>query len=353
MRGDARGEEGPQVVLFREAEMSLHDPRGPEHEAELAAAESIREDWLHGLVIPAKLCLEEARRGLFCHVGRRHPVSHPSLSLKGSRQVGDAGHRELVSSPNPKYENARARTDGPSDRGLGGDLDRVSRALPRRASRGSDDRPRTRPPNISGCPAFCGLCVSPRWIRWPRLVLLALRASPRHPEPETAAEPTRHRGALRVDPKPDRGGSLPRGAGSRLGRRLARRGLDRVPPRDSREPPYTIRRTLPREAVRGGVPGLPRIRPSVDPAAAAASEVNGHVHARVRSHWRRPKLLQVDDLEGHAGQVTQQPFDVAFPDDRDDIAARLRDLAQRPGHRRVPLLDQDALCGRELRRKLA
>src|SRR3989442_7151401 len=276
MRGDARGEEGPQVVLFREAEMSLHDPRGPEHEAELAAAESIREDWLHGLVIPAKLCLEETRRGLLCHVGRRHPVSHPSLLLKGSRQVGDAGHRELVSSPNPKYEKPREWTDGPSDSGLGGDLDRVSRALPRRASRGSDDRPRTRPRNISGWSAFCGLCVSPRWIRRPCLVLLALRGSPRHPEPETAAEPTRHRGAVRVDPKPDRGVTLPRGAGGRLGRRLARRGLNRVPPRDSREPPDPIRRTLPREAVRGGVPGLPPIPPSVDPAAPPPSKVKGH-----------------------------------------------------------------------------
>src|SRR5213594_852663 len=75
--------------------------------------------------------------------------------------------------------------------------------------------------------------------------------------------------------------------------------------------------------------------------------------ARVRSRRRRAKLLQVDDLDRHARQVMQQALDVAFPDDRDDIAARLLDLAQLPGHRHIPLVDQDALRGRELRRKLA
>src|SRR3989442_7574352 len=49
----------------------------------------------------------------------------------------------------------------------------------------------------------------------------------------------------------------------------------------------------------------------------------------------------------------RQAFDVAFPDAGDDMAARLRDLAQRPGHRHIPLVNQDALRGRELRRKLA
>ena len=39
--------------------------------------------------------------------------------------------------------------------------------------------------------------------------------------------------------------------------------------------------------------------------------MNGDVHARVRSRRRRPKLLQVDDLDRHAGQVMQQAFDVA------------------------------------------
>src|SRR2546425_1253540 len=58
-------------------------------------------------------------------------------------------------------------------------------------------------------------------------------------------------------------------------------------------------------------------------------------------------------IEGHAGQVTQQPFDVAFPDDCDDVAAGFRDLTERSGHRHVPLVDQDALRGRELRRKLS
>src|SRR2546425_2027529 len=188
---------------------------------------------------------------------------------------------------------------------MGGDLARVPRAVLGRAARRADTGPGTRPPNVSGCAPFRRFRASLCRLGGPRLVLLALRASPRHPEPEAAAEPTRHLGALRVDAKPDRGFPLPRGAGSRLGRRLARRGLDRVPPRDSREPPDTIRRTLPREAVRGGVPGLPRIRPSVDPAAAAASEVNGHVHTPVPSPLRRPKLLPVDDLEGPPGQVMQ------------------------------------------------
>src|SRR2546427_3509073 len=193
-----------------------------------------------------------------------------------------------MSGPYPKYLDPRARSDGPSDRGLGGDLARVPRPVPGRAARGSDNRPRARLPSISSCPPSCGLRVPLRWVRGPRLVLLALRGGPRHSEPATTTEPTRHLGAVCVDAQPNCGVSLPRGTGGSLGHRLTGSGLDRVPPRHSREPDRSIRGTLPRTAVRRGVPGLPRIPPSVDPAAAAASEMNGHVHARVRSRRQRP-----------------------------------------------------------------
>ena len=140
---------------------------------------------------------------------------------------------ETSSGPNPKYEDPPPRTDGPSDRGLGGDLERVPCALSGRAVGGPDGRPRTRPPNTSGSPPSCRPRLPLRGIGRPRVVLLPLCQSAWYPEPEAAAESTRHRGAVRMDPKSDRGVSFPRGARSRLGRGLAGSRPACVPARDS------------------------------------------------------------------------------------------------------------------------
>src|SRR5439155_1423807 len=261
--------------------------------------------------------------------------------------------RSCRSGPSPKYENPRPPFDGPSDRGLGRDFDRVPGALPGRPSPGPDDRPRTEPPNASGPPPPRRIRLRPRRIGGTRLVLRALRGSPRHPEPALAPEPTRHLRALCVDPQPDRGISLPRGARGRSGRRLTGSRLPCFPPRDSREPPHPTRGTHPRIAVRGGISGLPGIGPPLDSAAAAATELNGHVHARVRSRRRRAELLEVDDVDRHTGELMQQSIDVAFPDDREDLATGFREPAQGSGHRRISFVDQDALRGRELRREFA
>src|SRR5207249_12042874 len=58
-------------------------------------------------------------------------------------------------------------------------------------------------------------------------------------------------------------------------------------------------------------------------------------------------------VDPHAVELMQQSIDVAFPDYRNGLATGFREVTQGSGHRRVSLVDQDALRGRELRRELA
>jgi len=77
-----------QLFLLRETEMPLHDPGRPEHEAELAPAETVREGGFRALVVSVELGPKEPGGGLFRGVRDRHPGRHRGHALKGWREVG-------------------------------------------------------------------------------------------------------------------------------------------------------------------------------------------------------------------------------------------------------------------------
>ena len=72
MSRDPAREERSKLLLPPKAKVSLDDPRGPEHEAELATAEPVRRRRLGGLVVAVELGLQEMRRRLFRKIGNRH-----------------------------------------------------------------------------------------------------------------------------------------------------------------------------------------------------------------------------------------------------------------------------------------
>src|SRR3989449_11586345 len=55
----------------------------------------------------------------------------------------------------------------------------------------------------------------------------------------------------------------------------------------------------------------------------------------------------MDNLDGCTLEMTQEPVHMALANHRHDIPASLRELPQAAGHARVPLVDEDALRGRE------
>src|SRR5437588_90124 len=97
--------------------------------------------------------------------------------------------------------------------------------------------------------------------------------------------------------------------------------------------------------------GLGLILLSIGAATLEALELDGDARARVRAGRGGSELLEMDDLDGHSSQLVQQTVDVTLTDDRNDVPFRFGKPSDRPGHRDVPLVDQDALRRRQFPRE--